>query len=126
MKLSNYCFVLVYILQTLALLMARRCRVHHMIQVWILMMTIKTWPMSRMIMIRMRPVQQRDMLLLMVHRYRLFLGVVDLRLDIGWSWETNSFNLLLIWAPDLLITETYKPMIGCYGCGEACRMKCKT
>ena len=31
MKLSNYCCVIVYILQALALLMARRCRNHHMI-----------------------------------------------------------------------------------------------
>jgi len=92
MKLSNYCCVLVYILQTLALLMVRRCQIHHMIQVWILM-TIRTWLMLRMIMIRMRPMQQRDMLLLiMVHRCCLLLAVVDLRPDIGWSWPTNSVH----------------------------------
>ena len=67
MKLSNYCCVLVYILQTLALLMAMRCQIHHMIQVLIVMITIRRWLMHR----RMRPViHQRDVLILplMVHR----------------------------------------------------------
>ena len=88
MKLYNYCCLLVYILQTLALLMAMRCRIHHMIQVLILMITIRRWLIHR----RMRPVvQQRDVLIvrLMVHWYCLLLGVVDLRPDTGWSWATN-------------------------------------
>ena len=86
MKLSNYCCVLVYILQTLALLMATTCRHHHMIQVWILTM-IRACQMQRIIR---RPVQ-RDLLLL-VRWYRLFLGAVDLILHTGWSWETNSLH----------------------------------
>ena len=59
-----------------------------MIQVWILMM-IRTWQMLRL-MIR-RPVE-RDMLLMLVCRYRLLLGAVDLILDTGWSWVTNSVH----------------------------------
>ena len=75
MKLYNYYCVLVYILQTLALLMARRCWHHHMIHVWTLM-TIRVCQMLRIIK---RPVQ-RDMLPL-VRRYCLFLGAVNLILD---------------------------------------------
>ena len=74
-KLSNYCSVLVYILQTLAILMVRRCPHHHMIQVLILMMITA----CQMLRIIRRPVQ-RDMFLL-VHRYHLFLGMVDLIID---------------------------------------------
>ena len=70
--------------------MAMRFRIHHMIHAWILM-TIRTWAMPRMIMIRMRPVQKRHMLLL-VHRYFLLLGAVYLRVDIGCSWETKSMH----------------------------------
>ena len=75
MKLSNYCCVLLYILQTLDLLMARRCRHHHMIQVWILM-TMRACQMPRII----RRPMQRDMLLL-VCRYHLLLGTGGLLED---------------------------------------------
>ena len=93
MKLSNYYCVLVYILQTLGILMVMRCWIHHMIQVLILMITIRRWLMRHR---RMRKVvQQRDVLILMrlmVHRYHLLLGVVDLRPDTRWSWAANSVD----------------------------------
>ena len=68
--------------------MARRCQNHHMIQVWILMM-IRTWSMLR---IMIRRSMERDMLLMLVRRYHLLLGAVDLILDTGWSWATNSMH----------------------------------
>ena len=84
MKLSNYFCVLVYILQTLGILMEMRCRIHHMIQVSILMISTRRWLMHQMIeMILMR---------LMVHQYRLLLGVIDHRLDTEWIWAANSVD----------------------------------
>ena len=71
MKLSNYCSVLIYILQTLGNLIAMRFQRRQIIQVWILM-TIRICQMPRL----MRPVQ-RD-LLLVVRQYRLFLGATGL------------------------------------------------
>ena len=93
MKLSNYCCVLVYILQTLALLMARNFRHNHMIQVWILMM-IGACQMRRII----RRSVQRDMFLL-VRQYRLFLGMVDLILDIGQSCQPVLMSIPTFWSP---------------------------
>ena len=83
MKLFNYCCVIVYILETLAILMAMICRIHHMIQVLILMISIRIWLMCQIRMILM---------CLMVHRYHLLLGVVDQRPDTGWSWAANSVD----------------------------------
>ena len=85
-KSSNYCCVLVYILQTLALLMARRFRHHHLIQFWILM-RMRLACQILLTIIR-QPVQIRDLLLLV----RLWVVDVLVVLDTGWSWATNSLH----------------------------------
>ena len=85
-KSSNYCCVLVYFLQTLALLMARRYRHHHLIQVWILMMRMRACQILPRII--KRPVKIRDLLLL-VRRCAVDVLVM---LDTGWSWVTNSLH----------------------------------